>query len=180
MLTDWGAHHNDIAQWALGMDESGPITIEGVAKSPPQVGSRFYNTFPEYEIHYMYANGVPLICTNTGENGVTFEGEGGTIFVSRGTIRASDQKLLDEPLPATATRLYVSNDHGQNFLDCMRSRQQPICNAEVGHRSVTVCHLANISLRLNGRKLSWDPKAERFVGDEQANSMVSRPMRKWS
>jgi hypothetical protein len=111
---------------------------------------------------------------------VMFEGTDGWIFVSRGVIRASDQKLLDEPLPATATKLYVSNDHVQNFLDCMRSRQPTICTAEIGHRSATVCHLANISLQLNGRKLQWDPKAERFHGDFEANNMIDRPKRKWS
>jgi predicted dehydrogenase len=180
MLTDWGAHHNDIAQWALGMDDSGPVSVQGTAKSPPNIGNQNYNTFPEFEINYRYANGVPLVCTNTGENGVMFEGDAGWIFVSRETIRASDKKLLEEPLPANATKLYVSNDHGQNFLDCMRSRQQPICNAQVGHRSVTVCHLANISLMLNGRKLAWDPKAERFPVDGEAQNMVARPQRNWA
>ncbi len=179
MLTDWGAHHNDIAQWALGMDDSGPISVEGTAKNPPSVGKTFYNTFPEFEIRYRYANGVPLHCTNTGENGVMFEGDAGWIFVSRGAIRASDAKLLEDPLPASATKLYVSNDHAQNFVDCMRTRNQPICNAEVGHRSATVCHMANISLMLNGRKLMWDPKAERFAGDPEAQAMVARPQRKW-
>ncbi|MEZ0326626.1 MAG: gfo/Idh/MocA family oxidoreductase, partial [Fimbriimonas sp.] len=81
--------------------------------------------------------------------------------------------------PATATKLYVSNDHIQNFVDCVRSRQQPICNAEVGHRSATVCHLANISLQLKGRKLMWDPKTERFPSDPEAQAMVARPHRKW-
>lgn len=179
MLTDWGAHHNDIAQWALGMDDSGPISVEGTAKSPPMAGNHYYNTFPEFEIRYRYANGVPLVCTNTGENGIMFEGDAGWIFVSRSRIGASDKKLLDEPLPSTATKLYLSNDHGQNFLDCMRSRQQPICNAEVGHRSATVCHLANISLMLNGRKLEWDPKREMFPKDAQAQEMVARPHRRW-
>jgi predicted dehydrogenase len=180
MLTDWGAHHNDIVQWALGMDDSGPLTVEGSAKNPPMVGSQVYNTFPDYDLNYLYANGVLLHCTNKGDNGVMFEGEGGWIFVTRGRIEASNPRLLEDPLPAGANRLYASNDHIQNFLDCMRNGGQPICNAEVGHRSATVCHMGNISLMLNGRKLSWDARHERFIGDDEANSMLRRQQRKWS
>lgn len=180
MLTDWGAHHNDIAQWGLGMDGHGPISVVGTATNPPMTGSHYFNTFPEFELTYLYPNGVTLVCTNQGENGVMFEGDEGWIFVSRERIGASDQKLIDAPLPATAEKLYVSTDHTKNFVDCVRSRQQPICNAEVGHRSATICHLANICLRLEGRKLSWDPNKERFVNDLQADSMLSRPVRKWS
>ena len=126
---------------------------------------------------FVYDNGVHLICTNTGENGVQFEGEEGWIFVSRERIGASDQKLLEDPLPSDAIRLYESNDHMGNFLDGIRTRKQPLCDAEIGHRSVTLCHLANISLRLGGRKLKWDPKKEEFVGDKEANAMLRRPMR---
>ncbi|MDO8682482.1 MAG: Gfo/Idh/MocA family oxidoreductase [Armatimonadota bacterium] len=176
MMTDWGAHHNDIAQWGLGMERSGPIYIEakGTAASPCE---NSYNTFPEFEIRYTYADGTPLVCTNKGPNGVKFIGEEGWVFVDRGHIEASDQKILDEPLPANAIRLYESNNHARNFVECMRSRKQPICDAEIGHRSASVCHLGNISLRLNGRKLHWNPEAERFIGDDEANLFVSRPMR---
>jgi hypothetical protein len=121
---------------------------------------------------------VTLLCTNKGDNGVDFEGENGTIFVSRSTIKASDQRLLDDPLPSNATRLYASDDHMQNFIDCVRNHKQPICDAEIGHRSVSVCHLANISLRLGGRRLEWDPLHERFKDDREANALLSRPMRK--
>ena len=178
MLTDWGAHHNDIAQWALGMDRSGPVSVKGSGKYPPLVGPTCYNTFPEFDLEFRYDNGVTLRCTNQGENGVSFIGEEGSIFVTRGKISASDEKLLNDPLPANAERLYVSDDHGQNFIDCIRSRRQPICDAEIGHRSVTVCHLANICLRLNGRELRWDPKKEEFVDDPEANAMLSRPQRR--
>jgi len=177
MMTDWGAHHNDIAQWGLGMDRSGPVSVQGFGKGP-DIGVDCYNTFPEFDIYSTYANGVVLHTTNKGENGVTFEGENGTIFVSRGTITASDPKLLDEPLSSSATRLYASDDHMQNFVDCIRSRKQPICDVEIGHRSATVCHLGNISLRLGGRKLTWDPARETFVGDREATAMLSRVPRK--
>jgi predicted dehydrogenase len=180
MLTDWGAHHNDIAQWALGMDDAGPLSVEGVGKNPPLVGQNFYNTYPEFDVRYLYPNGVVLRCTNQGENGVMFEGDEGWIFVSRGRIGASDPKLLEAPLPSNAVRLEASNDHIQNFVDCVRSRKKPICHAEVGHRSVTVCHMANISLRLGGRKLAWDARREQFLNDQEANLMLNRPRRKWA
>ncbi|MEI6913848.1 MAG: Gfo/Idh/MocA family oxidoreductase [Armatimonadota bacterium] len=178
MMTDWGAHHNDIAQWGLGMDHSGPISTEASGKGP-QICHNCYNTFPEFDVIHTYANGVTLLTTNKGDNGVLFEGEAGWIFVSRSEIKASDQKLLDEPLPSNAERLYSSNDHAGNWLDCIRKRdRQPICDAEIGHRSVTVCHLGNISLRLGGRKLEWDPAKERFKNDDEANAMIDRPARK--
>jgi predicted dehydrogenase len=177
MLTDWGAHHNDIAQWGMGTDRSGPISVEGLAKGP-LIGHNCYSTFPEFDLDFTYANGVVMHVTNQGENGVQFEGENGWIFVSRSRIGASDQKLIDDPLPYNAEQLYVSNDHTGNFIDCMRSRKQPICDAEIGHRSVSISHLANICLRLGGDKLEWDPKAEQFKNNAAANAMLSRAARK--
>jgi len=176
MMTDWGAHHNDIAHWGLGMDRSGPLQVEASGKAP-NPGYNCYNTFPEFDITYTYPGGIRLLCTNQGENGVRFEGDEGWIFVSRGRIEASDQRLLDDPLPANAVRLYESDNHRRDFVDCIRSRKQPICDAEIGHRSVTVSHLGNISLRLGGRRLGWDPVEEQFVDDAEANTYLSRPMR---
>jgi predicted dehydrogenase len=187
-MTDWGAHHNDIAQWALGMDNSGPVLIEGRGDEPPRDG-RSYNCHPRFTATFTYANGpngangTVLRCTHT-ENGVHFEGENGRwIFVSRSEIRASDgdhrtSRLLNDPLPANATRLEVSNNHMGNFIQCVRSRRQPICNVNVGHRSVTVCHLGNIAIR-SGLRLHWDPEQERFVGEnsELANRWLSRERR---
>jgi myo-inositol 2-dehydrogenase / D-chiro-inositol 1-dehydrogenase len=175
-VTDWGAHHNDIAQWALGMDDSGPVEVISEGSEPTQEPN-CYNCPPRFEITYTYKNGVQLVCMSDGDNGVKFEGEKGWIFVDRGKIKASDQALLDEPLPQDATRLYVSNDHMRNFFDCVRDRQKTICPVEVGHRSVTVCHIGNICLRLGGKHLRWDPAKERFEGDTLANEMLSRPMR---
>jgi predicted dehydrogenase len=179
-MTDWGAHHNDIAQWGLGMDESGPIAVEGEG-TPPSKEPNSYNCHPNFKVTYTYANGAKLVCTSGGENGVKFVGEGGQwIFVSRGKIEASDgdaktSKLLNEPLPKEATRLYVSTSHMGNFIDGVRSRKPCICTAEIGHRSVTVCHIGVIATR-TGKKLKWDPVTERF-DDADANAMLSRPMR---
>ncbi|HZT81493.1 MAG TPA: Gfo/Idh/MocA family oxidoreductase [Gemmataceae bacterium] len=175
-MTDWGAHHNDIAQWGLGMDDSGPVAVWGMG-APPDKRPNCYNCHPIFQARFTYANGAELVCTDRGENGVRFEGEKGQwIFVSRGRIAASDRKLLEEPLPRDAVRLYVSNNHMGNFLECVRTRKPTICTAEVGHRSVTVCHLGNIAIR-SGKKLKWDPQAERFVGDDEANRWLSREMR---
>jgi predicted dehydrogenase len=177
MMTDWGAHHLDISQWALGMDESGPSVIESVGSLPAVTNG--YNTATNFEVTYTYPNGVKLVATHKGENGVRFEGEDGWIFVTRGKIEASDPRLLSDPLSGNAVRLYVSNDHIGNFVDCVRSRKETICPAEVGHRSATVCHLGNISMRLGGRRLEWDPEKEQ-IKDEEANRMLSRPYRgKW-
>jgi hypothetical protein len=113
-------------------------------------------------------------------HGVKFEGTDGWIYVTRGKIHASRAELLTEPLTSKKVELYVSNDHMRNFFDCIRSRKPPICDAEIGHRSVSVCHLGVIALRL-GRKLTWDPEKESFVGDSEANGHLAREMRKpWS
>jgi predicted dehydrogenase len=178
-MTDWGAHHNDIAQWGLGMDESGPVAVEGtgVADTRPDC----YNVHSEFTVKYKYANGAELVCTSGGENGVKFIGEDGKwIFVNRGKIDASDgdaktSKLLNEPLGKDAVKLYESNNHMGNFLDGVKNRKPCICTAEIGHRSVTVCHIGVIALR-TGKKLKWDPVKEQF-DDAEANKMLSRPMR---
>jgi predicted dehydrogenase len=176
-ITDWGAHHNDIAQWALDMDAGGPVAVEATGTKPSD-SRNAYNTHPKFEITYTYADGVKLLCKSDGENGVHFAGDDGKwIFVSRGKIEASDKKLIDEPLPSGAKRLYASpgNDHMANFVECVRSRKAPICTAEIGHRSATVCHIGAIALRL-GKKLKWDPEKERF-DDDEANKMLSRAYR---
>jgi predicted dehydrogenase len=186
-MTDWGAHHNDIAQWGLGMDESGPVAVEAEGKAP-SADPNSYNCHPTFKVTYTYAHGTQLVCSHgtlegapdaqerNHDNGVLFLGENGQwIFVSRGIISASDKKLIDEPLPATATRLYASTNHMGNFLDCLRSRKPTICTAAIGYRSVSVCHIGAIALR-TGKKLRWDPVQERF-DDADANRLLSRPMR---
>jgi predicted dehydrogenase len=188
-MTDWGAHHLDIALWGAGYERSGPVSVE--ARPLVEMIPGGFTAFSEYEVQYTYANGVTQTCRSTPANawngavidaqrqqhGVKFEGSDGWIFVTRGKIEASDPALLTTPLPASATRLYVSDNHMRNFFDCVRSREQPICDAEIGHRSVSVCHLGVIALRL-GRKLRWNPDQEQFTGDAVANQWLAREMRK--
>jgi len=190
-MTDWGAHHNDIAQWALNMDDSGPVTVMGQGDAPSREPNSF-NCHPHFTVTYTYANGqgggegTQLVCTSRGENGIQFVGENGRwIFVSRSVLRASDQQIIDEPLPQNATRLeVVSNGHMGNFLDCVRStsnpRRLPIANVNVGHHSVTVCHIGTIATRFfPGQTLHWNPQEQRFTGAnaDEANRHLSRPRR---
>jgi len=188
-MTDWGAHHNDIARWAIGLD--GPSQIEGTVLAQPVPGG--YTAFSEYEVLFTYANGVRHhVRTTTDDNifggverkegqrhGIRFEGSEGWIWVTRGDLAASNDDLITAPLPDAAVRLEVSGDHMGNFFDCVRSRQDPICHVEVGHRSASLCHLAVIALRL-GRSLEWDPSREQFIGAQaaEANTYSSRQMRK--
>jgi myo-inositol 2-dehydrogenase / D-chiro-inositol 1-dehydrogenase len=193
-MTDWGAHHNDIALWGLGL--KGPVTIEGKALIEPISGG--FTAASEYEVNFTYANGVTQRTASTQLNGptgsvktptrpnepphgVTFEGSDGWIFVTRGQITASDPALLKTELPSSAERLYASDDHMGNFFECVRTRKAPICEPVVGHRSVSVCHLGVIAIR-TGRKLTWDPDVEQFTGDSaDANQHLAREMRKpWS
>lgn len=170
-MTDWGAHHNDIAQWGLGMDDSGPVEIEGQGRFPT---SGNFDTAIWFHIEYTYANGVKLIC---GEgHGVRFEGTDGWVHVDRGFLEANPPELLQEKLGPTDVHLYESPGHHQDWLDCIRTRQRPLCDVEIGHRSVTVCHLGNIAIRL-GRKLRWDPVQEKFPDDPEANRWLHRPYR---
>lgn len=188
-MTDWGAHHIDIAFWAIG--GSGPTAVEGDVLAQPIPGG--YTAISEYEVRYLFPgdilvrvrttrddNGFGGIINKEGQrNGLRFEGSGGWIWVNRDEIKASDIALVRTPLPENAERLYSSNDHMANFFDCVRSRKEPICPAEVGHRSATLCHLGAIALR-TGYKLQWDLAKEEFTGEHarEANAMISREMRK--
>lgn len=188
-MTDWGAHHNDIARWAIGLE--GPVSIEAQVRAEPVPGG--YTAISEYEVVFTYANGVRQIAKTTPDdnifggvvkrdgqrNGLRFEGSEGWIWVNRGDLEASDEALLSTPLPESAARLEVSNDHMGNFFECVRTRRDPICHVEVGHRSASMCHLAAIALALR-RKLEWDPAREQFVGDgsAQANARIAREQRR--
>ena len=163
MMTDWGAHHFDIAQWGLGMDDSGPVDI-----IPPE------DPKATKGLRYIYANGVEMLHGDSG--GILFIGPEGKILVNRGKFEATPAALGEAPLDDKAIRLYKSNNHLTDFLSCMRSRKKPICDVEIGCRSVTVCHLGNLAY-WNHRRLKWDPAKERFIGDEEANQWLDRPKR---
>jgi predicted dehydrogenase len=175
-MTNWGAHHLDIAQWGLGMDDSGPVEITGKAVYNAE---KLYETPETFDILYKYANGIVVDCSSgTGrfKSGCTFEGEKGSLYVTRGTITSTPEGILQQPLDDKSVRLYASANHFQNWLDCIKSRKDPICSVEIGHRSSTVCHLGNIAVR-SGKKVIWDPKKEVIVGDAALAGQASRPYR---
>lgn len=188
-VTDWGAHHNDIARWAIGLD--GPVAVEARVITPPLPGG--YTTPSEFEATLTWANGVTqTVRTTTADNpyggivepsgqrnGIKFIGANGWIWVNRAGINASDPQLLRTPLPDSALRLEVSENHMRNFFDCVRSRRDPIASIETGHRSASICHLIAIALR-TGLKLQWNPQQELFIGDgaTEANNHLAREMRK--
>ena len=170
---DWGAHHIDIAQWGLGMSDSGPVEIEGVGEYP---SDGLWNTAVNYRFTATYANGVRLIVGNDFELGVKFEGDAGWVFVTRGRIDAEPKALLTSKIGPDEIHLHPSGDHRQNFLDCVRSRRETAAPIEHAHRTITIAHLANIAMCL-GRRIRWDPARERIVNDSEAERMTVRAMR---
>lgn len=175
MITGWGAHHIDIAQWAMGTEYTGPLEIQGWAEYP---GDGLWDVHGKFRVECTYANGVKLICADNTKNkqGIVFEGTEGRVYVKRRLIDAQPKSLLTSIIGPTEIRLYKSNNHKQNFLECIRSRSEPVAPVEIGHRSNTICILGYIAMLL-GRKLKWDAERERFVNDAQANQLLSRPMR---
>jgi len=187
-VTDWGAHHNDIARWGIGLD--GPVGIEARVITPPLPDG--YTTPSEFEATLDWANGVKQIVRTTladspfgaildekgQRNGVKFIGADGWIWVNRDGLSASDPELLHTPLPADAVKLEVSRDHMRNFFDCVKSRRDPVANVENGHRSACIGHLIIIALR-TGLKLQWNPAAEEFTGEgaSEAGKHLVREMR---
>ncbi|MCH2124603.1 MAG: Gfo/Idh/MocA family oxidoreductase [Pirellulaceae bacterium] len=165
-LGDMGAHHFDIAQWALNMDRSGPVKIE-----PPDDNARS-------GLKFTYANGIEM--HHGGSADCTLEGTEGTIHVSRGSLKSDPEKIVQEPLGTDAWTAYPSSNHARNWIDCIRSREETICPAEIGQRSAAICHLANIGYWLR-RPLEWDPETEQFVNDEEADQWLLRePRSPWS
>ncbi|HRZ54796.1 MAG TPA: gfo/Idh/MocA family oxidoreductase, partial [Candidatus Paceibacterota bacterium] len=179
---------NDIAQWGNGTERSGPVEVDG--KGLVEMIPGGYDAMAKYRIDCKYANGVTMAIVDEGTvtdrnvvgdgkstpNGVQFIGTDGWIYVSRGEIKANKQELIEEPLPSGATRLHKSDNHMGNFFECVRSRKDPICDVEIGHRSISIAHLGVISVRMK-RPLRWDPAREQFVDDAEADRWLSRPMR---
>ena len=183
-ITGWGAHGLDQIQWALGMDESGPIEVwtEGEKFNPPTYAkpesrTRGDKVCASPMIFYRYANGVTVKLDNGNPGGGIFIGEGGKIEIFRGRVTSNPPELVKQPIEESELHLYKSDNHVGNWFECMRTRQPCIADVEIGHRSTTVCHLGNIA-RWLGRKLKWDPDQETFPGDDEANTYLDRPRRK--
>ncbi len=172
MITGWGAHMNDIAQWGNGTDDSGLVEIEATAEFPKR---GLFDVHTKFKAEGKFSNGVKLF-QETGEAGVRFEGDDGWVFVSREKLQASDPALLKIKTAPDGVLLYESSNHMKNFFDCMRSRKDPVAPVEVGHRSNSICLITHIAMKA-GRKLTWDPKTQKFTNDEQANAMLDYPHR---
>jgi predicted dehydrogenase len=196
-LTDWGAHHVDIAHWGLGKEGTGPVEIQGEG-SFPNIPAEFdpvaffagkvqlpngYNTATQFHIDLKFADGSSIHVQHGPENGIWFEGDQGRIFVNRGrisgeaveTLTPTEKEAFDEEIK----RLYKGRErrgHMQNFFDCVKERGEPVSDVFSHHRELSSCHLCNVAMLLK-RKLQWDPDKEDFVGDEQASALVSRPQR---
>lgn len=188
-MNDWGAHHVDIATWALGADDTGPNKITPVSFSLPvdykdghPTVSDQYNSPTKFEILANMPGDIPMVITSEGDNGILFEGTKGRIFVNRGKLVGKPvEDLESNPLPEDAVEAVyggpISGNHTANFVEAMRSRTQPISDVWSHNRMLEICHLSNIAIRLD-RALDWDPVKREIVGDEQANSFLSRESRK--
>ena len=188
-LTDWGAHHVDIACWALGATDTGPKKVTPLKYNLPveykdghPVVDDRYNAATNFEISVEMPNNVEMVITSEGDNGILFEGTEGRFFVNRGKITGKPvDELKEKPLPEGAIeQVYggkVSENHTANFTEAMKSRKQPISDVWSHNRMLEVCHLSNIAMRL-GREVKWDAVKREIVGDAQANSFLARENRK--
>jgi predicted dehydrogenase len=190
MITGWGAHHIDTAHWGMDTEYTGPIEVWGSAEFPTR---GLWDVHGPFKTEAVYANGVRMTVSGDFPNGIKFIGSEGWIFVSRGndSVTASDpasKSLENQPLAASNPKILTSaigpneiqfpdsRDHHGNWLDCVKSRQQPLAPIEIGHRACSACLVHHIAMRAK-RKLFWDPQKERFRNDDQANALLSRPQR---
>ena len=190
MITGWGQHHFDSAAWGMNTELTGPLSVEAVAQFPK---SGLWDVHGDFMSKAEYKNGVTMLTSGGYPNGIRYEGTDGWIFVTRGNytaspsdpvqagnntkaLEASDPKILTSVIGPNETHLYVSEDQHGNWLDCIKSRKEPISPVEMGHRACTVCLVTHISMKL-GRKLNWNPETEKFFADPEANKMLSRPQR---
>lgn len=178
MISCWGIHHMDIAQWGNGADRSGPSTIEGAGVFPKEGA---FDCIQSWKVRLEFASAAAIVFADEKtpgfKHGIKFIGEAGWVHVDRGTISASDEKILRDPQNKCGTmpvKLPASNHHVRNFLDAIRMKQQPICDIETAVRSDTLCQLSLIAVKL-GRKLQWDPANEQFVNDDAANRLLKAP-----
>ena len=190
MITGWGAHHVDTAHWGMNMEYTGPVEIWGTAEFPK---SGLWDVHGKFLTHARYANGVTMDISGDFPNGIKWIGTKGWLFVQRDgmnsptakpgdpvpkveVLQASDVKILDSVIGPNEIHLPTSAEHHANWLDCVKTRQQPLAPIEIGHRACSTCLLHHIAMK-TGRHLHWDPERERFIGDDAANAMLSRPQR---
>ena len=189
MITGWGAHHVDTAHWGMGTELTGPIEIQAEAEFAT---GGLWDVHGDFNVEAKYANGVTMLISGEFPNGVRFEGEDGWIFVTRSgapvtssdpdsreqesPIKASDPAILESVIGADEIRLYESQEQHTNWVRCMRSREKTVAPVEIAHRSTSACLIAHIAMKFP-RKLYWDPEAERFKDDQEANALLSRPQR---
>ncbi|MBN1417914.1 MAG: Gfo/Idh/MocA family oxidoreductase [Planctomycetes bacterium] len=175
-ISGWGVHHLDSAQRGNGTDLTGPLEVDGRGVFPRD---GLYDTAVTWRVEYRFANGVSIICTDTTRQrmGVLYEGTEGRVFTWRdGVLETEPASLRDQKTDPDEIHLYASDDHFRNFLDCIRTRKETAAPVEVAHRSTTLANIGAISMGL-GRPLRWDPEREDFVGDPEANRLLSKPMR---
>jgi len=175
-LTDWCGHHVDIAHWGLGLDRTGPVSIEPIKAVYPTEG--LYDVPIVYHFLCKYANGVEIsVASNRIQpQGVKWIGDKGWVYVRRGFIDAEPKSLLREKIGAGEIHLYNSGGHKRNFVDCILSRKETICPAEIGHRSISVGLLGEIAM-LSGRTIRWNPAKEEILNDPGASALLGRAYR---
>ena len=168
-MMDWIGHHNDIAHWGLEMDKSGPIKVEAKEFRYPEKG--MYDNPIDYEVVSEYAGGYTISIANKNRMGTKWIGEDGWIYVTRGKIESSNRDWITESKDRGPKKAYKTRGHHRNFLECVKSREQCICNAETGHRSATPGHIGYVSQAL-GRAIKWDPAKEEVIGDPEAEKIL--------
>lgn len=176
MITGWGSHFFDYSSWGMDTEYTGPVSVEAVAEFPR---SGIWNVHGDFMLKAIYNNGITMYAGTGYPYGVRYEGEAGWIFVTHaGTpkLDSSDPALLKSEIKANEIHLYMTTEHHGNWLDCIRSRKQPISPVEVGHRACSLCLISHIAMKVPGI-LKWDPDNERFTNSEEANSMLKRNQR---
>lgn len=177
-LMDWINHHNDIAHWGMDMDQSGPVEVKATGEFPPE--GRAWNAPHHYTVECVYADGVTTTISDSNNMGARFIGEDGWVYVDRGKFEASEAEWTKNGFDRGPIKLYESNDHQRNFVDCIKSRKQPICPPEVSLRSCTPGYLGYASM-FTGRTIKWHPESQRVIGDDQAAEHLRfKPRGQWS
>jgi myo-inositol 2-dehydrogenase/D-chiro-inositol 1-dehydrogenase len=176
MITGWGSHFFDYSSWGMDTEYTSPATVQAVAQFPR---SGLWDVHGDFMVKAEYENRMVMYVSGAYPHGIRYEGDEGWIFVThagKNTLEASDPKILTSEIKPHEIHLYQSNDHHENWLECIKTRQQPISPAEVGHRACSVCLISHIAMKIPG-KLEWDVKKEQFKGNDLANSMLKRSQR---